>query len=288
MPSADQVPVKSPHSTMHWHMWVVLIAGSCRDNTGSVAGGFRGADEPPPRCKVCAHPDRLAIEEAKRAGASLDNLAARFNINRNSIWQHCRSHVGIAKADTIRRPASAYALEFTILTAVRKTQALECRWSEFDRPAKLWVCPSERTKEKHGDHVIPLSDAAMIVLDTMEELQKANGIQSEYVFPGGRGGKSSVPMSSSSVVKFLKESLGRRDLTIHGFRTSFKSWARQNYSHKTAAAEVCLDHAVPGLDKIYGRQADLIDDCRMLLDNWAAYCERGPLPADVIPIRQAK
>src|SRR5260370_19382472 len=27
MPSADQVPVKSPHSTMRWHMWVVLIAG---------------------------------------------------------------------------------------------------------------------------------------------------------------------------------------------------------------------------------------------------------------------
>ena len=22
MPCADQVPVKSPHSTMHWHMWV--------------------------------------------------------------------------------------------------------------------------------------------------------------------------------------------------------------------------------------------------------------------------
>src|SRR3954452_5494493 len=28
MPSADQVPVKTSHSTMHWHMWVVLIAGS--------------------------------------------------------------------------------------------------------------------------------------------------------------------------------------------------------------------------------------------------------------------
>src|SRR5438445_7576849 len=28
MPSADQVPVKSPHSTMRWHMWGVLIAGS--------------------------------------------------------------------------------------------------------------------------------------------------------------------------------------------------------------------------------------------------------------------
>jgi hypothetical protein len=28
MPSADQVPVKSPHSRMQWHIWVVLIAGS--------------------------------------------------------------------------------------------------------------------------------------------------------------------------------------------------------------------------------------------------------------------
>jgi hypothetical protein len=28
MPSADQVPVKSPHSRMQWHIWVVLTAGS--------------------------------------------------------------------------------------------------------------------------------------------------------------------------------------------------------------------------------------------------------------------
>src|SRR3954447_17052467 len=28
MPSADQVPVKTAHSTMRWHKWVVLIAGS--------------------------------------------------------------------------------------------------------------------------------------------------------------------------------------------------------------------------------------------------------------------
>src|ERR1700757_915838 len=37
MPSADQVPVKSPHSTMLWHKWVVLIAGS----TGSALRAVR-------------------------------------------------------------------------------------------------------------------------------------------------------------------------------------------------------------------------------------------------------
>jgi hypothetical protein len=37
MPSADQVPVKSSHSTMRWHVWVVLIAGS----TGSALRAVR-------------------------------------------------------------------------------------------------------------------------------------------------------------------------------------------------------------------------------------------------------
>src|SRR5262249_49762869 len=40
MPSADQVPVKSPHSRMQWHMWVVLIAGS----TGSALRAVRPAN----------------------------------------------------------------------------------------------------------------------------------------------------------------------------------------------------------------------------------------------------
>src|SRR5882762_3069071 len=37
MPSADQVPIESPHSTMRWHKWVVLIAGS----TGSALRAVR-------------------------------------------------------------------------------------------------------------------------------------------------------------------------------------------------------------------------------------------------------
>src|SRR5260221_6989431 len=37
MPSADQVPVNSSHSTMRWHEWVVLTAGS----TGSALRAVR-------------------------------------------------------------------------------------------------------------------------------------------------------------------------------------------------------------------------------------------------------
>src|SRR4051794_36884289 len=48
MPSADQVPVKTPHSiTMRWHKWVVLIAGS----TGSALRAVRSSNlHITPRC----------------------------------------------------------------------------------------------------------------------------------------------------------------------------------------------------------------------------------------------
>src|SRR5580692_1674120 len=36
MPSADQVPTKSSHSTMLWHMWVVLIQAEARTSGDQV------------------------------------------------------------------------------------------------------------------------------------------------------------------------------------------------------------------------------------------------------------
>ena len=47
---ADQVPVETPHSKMHWHFWVVLIAGS----TGSALRAVR-----PPNLHIT--PDAGAI-----------------------------------------------------------------------------------------------------------------------------------------------------------------------------------------------------------------------------------
>src|SRR4249920_2536687 len=67
MPSADQVPVKSTHSTMLWPMWVVLIAGS----TGSALRAVRPfqpshhADKSArsPSCREC---DRFLVALSPR------------------------------------------------------------------------------------------------------------------------------------------------------------------------------------------------------------------------------
>src|ERR1700738_429943 len=60
MPSADQVPVKSPHSTMHWHKWVVLIAGS----TGTALRAVR-----PPNLPITPDFGRTLSYAASAAGS---------------------------------------------------------------------------------------------------------------------------------------------------------------------------------------------------------------------------
>jgi hypothetical protein len=37
------------------------------------------------RCIVCGHPDRVLIEAARVAGCSLDTIAAKHSISRDSI-----------------------------------------------------------------------------------------------------------------------------------------------------------------------------------------------------------
>lgn len=57
-------------------------------------------------CKVCAHPERIRIEALQIAGTSLDTLAERFELSRDSIWRHCRNHVSEEKrASYIAGPA---------------------------------------------------------------------------------------------------------------------------------------------------------------------------------------
>ena len=57
---------------------------------------------------------------------------------------------------------AARALEFTILTAVRTSEARFARWSEVDLRTGVWTVPGERMK---GDkeHRVPLTERALAI-----------------------------------------------------------------------------------------------------------------------------
>jgi hypothetical protein len=63
------------------------------------------------RCQVCRHDERWRIELLRAGGASLDSLAAKFGVDRDSIWRHWHDHVtDEAKAGYLCGPAELATL----------------------------------------------------------------------------------------------------------------------------------------------------------------------------------
>ena len=66
-------------------------------------------------------------------------------------------------------PVTKLAFELLTLTACRSSEIRLADWSEFDLDGSTWIIPATRTKNGL-EHRVPLSDAAIDVLRTAQEL----------------------------------------------------------------------------------------------------------------------
>jgi integrase len=184
-----------------------------------------------------------------------------------------------------RRPMMAYAMEFLILTAVRKGQVLNMRWQDIDWEDRVWVCTEHKTRKKtQQDYLVPLSNQALAILETMRAHQREDGIETEYVFTAGRHGRH---IQASSLNMLLIRA--KKEITVHGFRTAFGDWS-VDHGYDERDSEMALGHVVGNaVRNIYKRHAARIEPRRLMMQAWADYCDRTePLPAHVIPFRQVK
>ena len=109
---------------------------------------------------------------------------------------------------------SALAIRFLLLTGARKGEVLKAQWDEIDLVGEAWTKPSAHTKQRRL-HRIPLSKSAMRVLERAK--QRSN---SEYVFPGPRGGAmTDIKKSFQSICR----EANIEGLRIHDLRHSFAS-----------------------------------------------------------------
>ena len=169
---------------------------------------------------------------------------------------------------------SARALEFTVLTVVRTSEATHAQWSEFNLAEKTWTVPGARMKSGK-DHRVPLSDRALEILSSLPR-------EGQFVFPGGKAGK---PLPSMAMLRQLRGPKGN-GLTVHGFRSTFRDWAADRTSYANHVVEMALAHAVSNaVEKAY-RRGDLFEKRARLMAEWATYCE-GPASAidNVTPMR---
>lgn len=162
----------------------------------------------------------------------------------------------------------ARALEFTILTAARSGEVRGATWDEIDLDAKLWTIPAERMKAAKA-HRVPLSPAAVAML---KDTPRLDG--SPYVFAAARGGQLS-DMTLSKVLRSMQV-----PATVHGFRSSFKDWARSNTRYADEVSELALAHVNNDQTRAAYARDELLPQRAKLMTDWARYVNTKPVPSD--------
>ena len=75
----------------------------------------------------------------------------------------------------------------------------------------------------------------------------------------------------------------RDDVTIHGFRSTFRDWAAERTAYAREVVEMALAHAIENRVEAAYRRGDLFEKRRQLMEAWARVCST---PAgQVVPLR---
>ena len=159
-----------------------------------------------------------------------------------------------------RTAMAAFALRFTILTGSRTNEVLGIMWPEIDWDERIWTCPAERMKGGEP-HRVPLTDEMISIIEPLQKLQ------SVYVFEGQ---KRNQPLSNMSMLMLLRR-LGKNDVTVHGFRSTFRVWASEIPKARREVAELSLSHVIGSeVERAYSR-SDLLELRRKLMERWSVF-----------------
>ncbi len=160
---------------------------------------------------------------------------------------------------------SAYCLRFIILTAARSGEARGALWDEINLKEKVWIIPGSRMKAER-EHRVPLCDEAMKILAKMKQWQIDDA---ERVFPGMRGG-----LLSDVAVNNTLHSIAP-NVTVHGFRSSFREWGAETTSFPSAVLELALAHVNKDKVEEAYQRSDLFKRRIELMTTWGNYCAKG-------------
>jgi len=184
-------------------------------------------------------------------------------VNGNTTSHHRalpHSEVGAALR-AVRRTTDTHSsavpcVELIVLTAVRPGEARGALWDEIDMDAGVWTIPASRMKAGR-EFAVPLSTGA---LDVLERARKLSG-RSPLVFPSRTGG----PLPSKAPLRVLRRA--GVDSTLHGFRSSARSWMAES-GIPAEVAEACLAH-VPKSQVVQAYQrSDLLARRAEVMQAW--------------------
>ncbi len=215
----------------------------------ATARGYRGGENP---ARWRGHLDKLLPARSKVR--KVEHHAALPYAEIGAFVRILRDQEGMA----------AQALEFAILTAARTGEVIGATWDEIDLAGALWVVPAGRMKGKR-EHRVPLAPRAVVLLRSLHR-------ENEYVFPGMRIGRS---LSNMAMLVLLRR-MGRGELTVHGFRSTFRQWVAECTIYPREIAEAALAHVSGDLVEAAYQRGDMLEKRRRLMRDWARYVDVPP------------
>jgi integrase len=239
-----------------------VTAGRVRQRIEAVldwarARGLRSGDNP---ARWRGHLDHLL--PAQKRVARVQHLAALPYAEIGTFVTELRARDG----------TTARALEFAIMTAARLGEVLGATWGEIDLVDKVWVIPAARMKG-NKDHRVPLSAPALALL---QSLPRVAG--NDHVFAGARTGQGLGHVALFNLLRVM----GRGDITVHGFRSTFRDWAAEQTNYARDVCESALAHAIAGSVEAAYRRGDLLDKRRRLMGDWAKFCAKPSTSTGVV------
>lgn len=213
---------------------------------------------------------RDQFNPAALSGPIMDLLPGGKRKKRRKIHK-VRSHPALPYADAPafmadlreRKGTAAQALQFLIYTAARSGEVRHAEWSEIDLDKALWVRPDEKMKAGEA-HTVPLSEPALAILRAIPESRRKG-----LVFPSKV--KRDTAMSDMTLAAVLKR-MNRRDITVHGFRATFRTWADAKTAFNRNVKESAIAHTIGESDteRAYLRD-DYLEQRKALMRDWAQY-----------------
>ena len=155
-------------------------------------------------------------------------------------------------------PSTKRAIRFTALTAARQIEVRRATWEQSDIHSAVWVKPAASMKAGKA-HRVPLSVEA---LDVLREARD-DCLGGRLVFAGSRPGAILRD-------KVMTQALRQAGIAAsgHGFRLSFKDWARQ-HDVDELLSEFALAHVESSATVAGYARDDRLAKRRPVLQHWA-------------------
>ena len=220
----------------------------------AAAHGYRSSDNP---ARLKGHLDKLLPKSSKLK-----------KVRHHPALPYERISELMAKLKLLES-ISAKALQFTILTGLRTGEVLGAKWPEIDLVNNIWTVPAVRMKTKK-EHRVPLTNSSIKLLNELPKI-----VDNEHLFFGAKHGRHLSNMTMLTLLQRGEDEhgLGYSDVTVHGFRSTFRDWAAEQTSFPRELCEIALAHEVRSSVESAYQRGDLLEKRRALMQTWDVYIQ---------------